>query len=179
MDLVGADYNDFVEGRKSTQTTLDAVLAAARRYCGWHVSPVQSQVVSLNGTGQRRLFLATKRLVSLTSVVENGVDLTVGADAVADPETPGLLWRLGGCWSPGIGNVQVRFEHGYTEAEAADWRRAVLKMTQLWLQAPSRSSSDLKRKKVDDVEYEWFESVASTNVELAASFAQFRLIPAP
>lgn len=183
-ELVAADYAAFVaanaEDDEALQSVIDSVLVAARRYCGWHVSPViDADEVTLNGPGGYRLFLKTKKLGAVASVVEDGVELVVGTDVVVDPETPGMLVRKWGSWSRNFASIVVTFSHGYTEEEAADWRRAILRVTRLWLQTSQRDTADLKRKKVDDVEYEWFESVVSTSAELAAAFSQFRLIPAP
>lgn len=172
-ELTAFDYEDFLAG-DNTQAVLDSVVAAARRYCGWHVSPVRTETVLLNGDGKPRVFVATKKMVSLDSVSIDGEPVT---DAVADPQTPGSVVRRNGVWPVGIGNVEVTFTHGYTEA--ADWRLGLLRMTRIRLQSGTRESADLKRKKIDDVEYEWFEAVVSVNAELAAAFSQFRLLPGP
>lgn len=182
-ELTVSDYEQFAAADPSDEDTiqaaLDAVLAAARRYCGWHVSPVQQQEVQLNGPGGWRLFVRTKHVVSLDDVTEDGEELEIGTDVVADPETPGMIVRKTGRWSCEPASISVTFTHGYTEAEAADWRQAVLGMVKLRLTASTRDSGDLKRKRVDDVEYEWFESLVSSDRELAAKFAQFRILPGP
>ncbi len=171
------DYEEALT--QDPQSVLDAVLAAARRFCGWHVSPVLTDTVRLNGTGGRRLFVKTKRLLTLDSVSEDGEPLEVGVDVVADPETPGMLFRPNSFWKPGTSNIEVTFTHGYVPEEAADWRLAVMRMTRQRLSGSNRDSADMKRKRIDDVEYEWFESAVSDNAELAAAFSAYRLIPAP
>lgn len=181
-ELTTDDYDSFVGpvGDTEKQAALDSVLAAARRYCGWHVSPVETGVeLTLDGPGGLYLFLPTKKVVELTSVVENGVTLSIGTDVVMSAQTPGMLVRKGARWTRDYSSIVVTFDHGYTEAEAADWRRAVLTLTQMWLTTYLREDPGVKRKKIDDVEYEWFETTVSTTSELAALFAQFRIHPAP
>jgi hypothetical protein len=51
-------------------------------------------------------------------------------------------------------------DHGYTEAEAADWRQAILSMVDQMSSLPvsagaGRSDADLIRKTVADIEYQW------------------------
>ncbi len=183
-EIDASDYAAYVaasaDDDDAIQSVIDSVLVAARRYCGWHVSPERAdEEVTLNGPGGYRLFLKTKKLNEITSVIEDGVELEIGTDVVADPETPGMLVRKCGAWTREFASIVVTFTHGYTEEQAADWRRAVMKVSRLWLQTSKRDTADLKRKKIDDVEYEWFESVVSTNAELASAFSQFRLIPSP
>lgn len=182
-ELTSVDYEYFAAAQSgdddAIQAALDAVMAAARRYCGWHVSPVLEQDVTLNGPGGWRLFLKTKKLVSLDEVIEDGTELEVGVDVVADPETPGMLVRKWGAWTREPASIAVTFTHGFTEEEAADWRRAVLRMVRLWMLREQRDNPDLKRKKVDDVEYEWFEGVVSMDHQLSTLFAPFRILPSP
>lgn len=181
-ELSTDDYDAFIGtvDDNAKQAALDAVLAAARRYCGWHVSPVvEDAELTVDGPGGDRLFLPTKKIVALTSVVEDDIELTSGTDFVASANVPGMLVRKGACWTREYSGITVTFDHGYTEAEAADWRRAILQVTQLWLNTAQRTDPSLKRKKIDDVEYEWFEGVVATSNELAALFAQFRIHPAP
>jgi hypothetical protein len=177
-ELTSADYTAFLAGT-DTQSAIDSVLAAARRYCGWHVSPVETDSVTLDGPGGVRLFLKTKNLVSLISVNDAGTDLVVGTDVVASADVPGMLVRQNALWSSTYAAITVSYSHGFTEAEAADWRRAVLQMTRLWLNFATRDTLDMKRKRVRDVEYDWFQAKAATVDELATVFSQFRIVPVP
>ncbi|OMC02170.1 hypothetical protein [Mycolicibacterium fortuitum] len=161
----------------AAQEAIDAVLAAARRYCGWVVSPVATDAeVVVDGPGGRVLSLPTLKLISVSAVDEDGIELGPGDLRVSQL---GLVRkRSGGSWTSAYGAITAKITHGYTEDEAKDWRRAVVKLVGQREQS-SRDSGDLKRKKVDDVEYEWFEGVVSVDSELSALFAPFRILPAP
>lgn len=105
----------------------DAELAAVRRYCGWHVSPVLTgDVVTLDGPGAALLVLPTLRMTALTKVVEDGVELDPATLAWS---TRGLVRKKSGArWSCEYGAITVTFTHGFTEDEAADWQGAVQKV---------------------------------------------------
>lgn len=159
----------------AAQSAINAVLAAARRYCGWHVSPVrEDEVLDLDGPGGRVLSLPTLNLLSVSSVTESGVAVNV-AD-LDRSRRKGTLTKPYGRWTCRDGAIEVTATHGFTEEEAADWRRAVVQLVGQRAQS-SRPSADLKRRKVDDVEYEWFEGLVSVDSELAAVFAPFRILP--
>lgn len=180
-ELAPSDLPASVRGLFATddeaQDAIDAVLVSARRYCGWPVSPVVTDAeVVLDGPGGRVLSVPTLNLVALSAVDEDG---TQWAPADLRASRLGLVCkRSGGCWTSAYGAVKVTMTHGFTEAEAADWRRAVVKLVGQREQS-SRDSGDLKRKKIDDVEYEWFEGVVSVDSELSALFAPFRILPSP
>ncbi|WP_396902458.1 hypothetical protein [Mycolicibacterium sp.] len=102
----------------------EADLAAVRRYCGWHVSPViEGDIVTLDGPGSALLVLPTLRMSALTKVVENDVELDLSTLAWS---RRGLVRKKSGAlWSCEYGAITVTFTHGFTEEEAADWRRTV------------------------------------------------------
>lgn len=159
------------------QDAIDAVLASARRYCGWHVSPVKTDdVIDMDGPGGRVLSLPTLNLLSVSAVTELGIALDV--TMLDKSRRKGTLTKPYGCWTGRDGAIVATVTHGLTEAEAKDWRRAVVQLVGRRAQS-SRDSGDLKRKKVDDVEYEWFEAVVSVDSELSAVFVPFRILPSP
>ena len=162
----------------AAQAAVDAALVAVRRFCGWHVSPViEDDELVVDGPGGRVLSLPTMSLLSVASVVELGV--AVDVTKLDRSQRKGTLTKPWGCWTGRDGAITATVDHGFTEAEAADWRAAVLAIVDEWSQVSTRSSGDMKRKKVDDVEYEWFETLMSTNDALAVKFSQFRILPAP
>lgn len=162
---------------EAAQDAIDAVLASARRYCGWHVSPVKSDdAIDMDGPGGKVLSLPTLNLLSVSSVTELGVDLDVAN--LDRSRRKGTLTKPFGYWTGRDGAIVATVTHGLTEDEAKDWRRAVVQLVGRREQS-SRDSGDLKRKKVDDVEYEWFEGVVSVDAELSAVFAPFRILPSP
>lgn len=177
-ELTSADVEAFTRGRLSAsdpvvEDILAAALVRARRYVGWAVSPViEDDQVALDGPGDRRLFLPTTKIVEITSVAENGtvVDPT---SYVVSADIPRMLYRKNGRWTHEYAGIDVTYTHGFTEDEAADWRRAILLMVDRMSreqQSGARSDDDLVRKKVDDVEYQWVDwgdaaSRAITSVE--------------
>lgn len=173
-----ADVLARFEDDAAAQVAIDTALVAARRYCGWPVSPVVTDdEVTVDGSGCQVQSLPTLNLVSVSEIDEDG---TVHAAADLRVSRLGLVRKRSGArWTSAYGAVTVTMTHGFTEAEAADWRRAVINLVDDWSESSSRDGSDMKRKKVDDVEYEWFETALSTNDELAEKFSQFRILPSP
>jgi len=160
------------------QAAIDAVLVAARRYCGWHVSPVRAdELIELDGPGGRVLSLPTLALNSVASVTELGT--AVDVSTLDRSRRAGTLTKQFGQWTCRDGAITVTATHGYTETEAADWRAGIVAVVDARTQPSLRDDSGLKVKKVDDVQYEWFEALLSVETELSARFAQFRILLAP
>ena len=130
-ELTPTDVETYTQGRlhrddSETARMLTAALAAARRYCGWHVSPVKAgEVLTLDGPRGRVLDLPTRKLLDLTSITEDGRDLDVDG-ALNWSENGSVRKRSGGRWSGCYRSIVATITHGYTEEEAADWRQAVL-----------------------------------------------------
>lgn len=177
-DLPAATRSRFTTDAEA-QAAIDAVVAAARRYCGWHVSPVrEGDVVVVDSDGGVDLPLPTMHLSSVTAVDEDGQDVSPA----------GLRWsrlgalrkRSGARWAAGYGAVTVTMTHGFTEAEAADWRAAIFKAVGDRITTASvRDDPQMARKRVDDVEYQWFATLLSADELLAAEFSSFRILPGP
>lgn len=171
-----ADVVKFTKGRLTddgtdgeTQRLLDAALAAARHYCGWHVSPVKvGDVVSMDGPGGVELHPLTRKIVAVTAVTDDGKDVL--QDIVIPAQMPWKIVRKSGCWSRDLAAITVTMDHGYTEVEAADWRQAILTMVDQMSLVPvsasaGRSDLDLVRKKVDDVEDQWSDGTSMALAE--------------
>jgi hypothetical protein len=120
MALDAATVEAFTHGRldsddPETVRQLAAASNAARRYCGWHVTPVvTNQSLTLDGPGNRILALPTLQLGSVTSIREDGItlnlaDLQVSARGV-------VLKTDGGFWTDKLGGIVVVFTHGYAAA---------------------------------------------------------------
>lgn len=168
-ELSASDVYEFTGGRLAdddgdgtTTDMLKAALTAARRECGWHVCPVKTETVIIDGPDSRILNLPTRKLNAVASVEEDGVSLNVSNLRWSAGGPPGLLSRpcsmrkVGrGWWTPEYQGVEITMTHGYTEAEAADWRHAVLSMVdQIGMVLTGGISQDmLVRKTVDDVTY--------------------------
>jgi hypothetical protein len=169
-ELTTDDVEQFTAGRMladdpEVERMLAAALVTARREVGWHVSPViEDDELILDGPGSRILTLPTRKLVELTTVVEDGTSLNIDDLNWSAGGPPGILERpisvrkrSGGWWSGDYQGVAVTMDHGYTEEEAADWRQAVLTLVDQMgsLVGVGRGESDLVSKKVDDVTYTW------------------------
>lgn len=158
-----ADVVQFTKGRLTddgptgeTQRMLDAALAAARHHVGWHVSPVRADDLTLDGPWSSTLALPTRKLLALTSVTEDGSSVDIGDLSWSES---GLVRKRYGSWTCEYRGVAVSISHGYTEAEAADWRQAILTLVNQMAQSADQSGSgELIRKRVDDVEYQWSDS---------------------
>jgi hypothetical protein len=118
----------FTQGRLNrdddeTERQLDAALAAARNYCGWHVTPaLTEQTYTLDGPGTSVLVLPTLRLTAVTSVTEDGTELD---DSRIEWSSRGLIAKASGlAWTSKMGGITVTIDHGY--ASAPDFDSAVL-----------------------------------------------------
>jgi len=60
---------------------LDAANAEVRRLCGWHVAPVITQTLEMDGTGGQFLLLPTNKLLKVTACTNDGVDVLPYVDA--------------------------------------------------------------------------------------------------
>jgi hypothetical protein len=120
MTLDAAAVESYTNGRldaddADTARQLAAALASARRYCGWHVTPVMTNVsVTLDGSGDRVLVLPTLQLGSVTSITEDGVTLNLSDVQIS---ARGLVIKTNGAfWSDKFGAITVVFTHGYSSA---------------------------------------------------------------
>lgn len=105
----------------------NAVGVLVRRYCGWHVTPVKTHILRLNGSGAALLRLPTLRLGAILSLRENGVDI--------DPEslewsTDGRVFKAGRLpWTDRLGGIVIEIEHGFADAEMAAFAEAITSVT--------------------------------------------------
>lgn len=94
------------------QQDLIAAEAAVRAYCGWHIAPVITEDIVLDGSGTSSLFIKTLRLKNIVSAEASGT--------VLDPET--LEWseagflRTPGVWPDRLRSVKLTIEHGFDDA---------------------------------------------------------------
>lgn len=150
-----------------------AALAAARRYCGWVVTPPETVTITVDGPGGPMLSVPSLCIVEVTEVVEDGVTLDLADLRIS--KTLGQIWKKSGCWTSNVGGIEVTMAHGLDEAP--DFDAAVEQAATALAAAGTRTDTALKRKKVDDVEHEWFESASSfLNESLLSSF---RILPRP
>lgn len=88
---------------------------AVRNYCGWHVAPIQTRTVALNGQGRCELLLPTMKLRAVDLVMSGGIDVTARVEASAE----GIL-ELHGGFARGVNSVVATFTDGYAPEEAPD-----------------------------------------------------------
>lgn len=129
-DLGPDDVARYTSGRliaddAETLRLLSAGLAAARSFCGWHVTGVrEDDEVAMDGPCSALLALPTLRLVELTKVVENDVELDVDDLYVS---ARGLVRKKSGAWWSGhYGAITVTMTHGFEDAD--DFNAAVLSL---------------------------------------------------
>lgn len=104
-------------GPRSPQFWLDAAQGAVRRYCGWHVAPVITETIRLDGTGQRTLLVPSGRLLNLVAATSDD------RDVLAQVEVSGkgmLELKGGGLWTNRLGGVLITITHGYEIDEVPD-----------------------------------------------------------
>lgn len=163
-DLTTEDVRRYTNNRldpddDDTFDMLASALAAARNDVGWHVSPVlTNQTMRRNGHGGCKLRLPTKKIVTLNSITSDGVTIDVNNDVVVDAEVGWLVHKVHGPeWSHKPAGIVVNLDHGFTEKEAADWRRAILSLVDQMstMVTVGRPDSEMAGKTVDDIDYRW------------------------
>lgn len=111
------DYNDALSG--NPEAFLAGATAAVRRACGWHISPIITQEVVLDGAGGYEIDLPTLRLRRLLRVTNDGNPIdTDTIDASAD----GTIALTSGAWSRRLGGIRITMEHGYDPEDVEDLR---------------------------------------------------------
>lgn len=189
-ELAPADLPATVRARfaddPTAQAWIDAALDQARRYCGWHVSPLRTESIDLDGPGSPVLSLPTLNLVSVASVTELGTALD--AATLDRSRRKGTLTKQFGCWSGRDGAITAVVTHGFTEAEAAGWRKAVLELVDRMssmVGAVNGNSGPMVEKRVDDVSYKWQTTVGDPGNQTLFSMLNhellnpYRILPSP
>lgn len=82
-----------------------------RDECGWPISQEIGAVATLDGNGERALWLPSLLVTAVASVVEDGFALAVVTGF--DWTSYGRLLRVNRCWSSKARSVVVTFTHGY------------------------------------------------------------------
>lgn len=100
-----SQFNALMAGMGLEEWRLNVASEAIRSYCGWHVSPVIEQSITLDGDGGTVLILPTLRLVALDEVRVNGAVI------------PNVEWSefgaLRGQWPSRWRSIEVDIRHGY------------------------------------------------------------------
>lgn len=127
MDPTKAEVEVYTQGRLTegdsrTELLLAGALAAAREYCGWHVTPSKSEEIAVDGPGTPLLVLPTLRLVEIEEIADDGL---VIAPAELHWSEIGLVRKLDRrCWTGKYRGVTAKITHGFDNIPA--WKLAVL-----------------------------------------------------
>lgn len=194
-ELTPADVEAYTQGRLSasdpeTLRALNAALTRARRYCGWHVSPVRQDVAVLDRPSWigiwNELALPTLKVVSLDGIEIDGVAMDL-ANVRESKEAPGIIatkdgrpWGAGSLllYDSGYGAIEVTFTHGYAAADAEDFRSAVLALVDraaMAAEGENVGEGALVEKEVDDVRYKWASKVNTVSIDSSA-LQSFRIL---
>lgn len=183
-ELTPTDVAAYTNGQllatdPQTQTMLNAALAAARNDMRWGVAPVSmGEVITLNGRGGQKLWLPTKNVVQIHSITSDGVSIDPVAGITRDADIPNRVILNTGTWSCKYSGITVTWDHGFTNAAAADWRNAILALVTNIAQISvlGRSDAELESKDIDDIGYRWAARQALGSVE--PTLSKYRLLSA-
>ena len=89
---------------------VNSASAAIRGYCGWNITEETVTGDVIDGSGQWDLWLPTKNLTAVASLVENGVTLVSGTNY--DWYRNGQLARSGR-WTSKAKAITITYTHGY------------------------------------------------------------------
>lgn len=98
-----------------TSTPEQAATQAIRDYCGWHVAPVITDTLTLDGTGTDTVLLPSRRVEAIETVKVEGTELE--ADAF-EWSADGLLRRRDRCWPDRYRALEVTLRHGFADMSA-------------------------------------------------------------
>jgi hypothetical protein len=90
-----------------------AACEAARSYCGWHVAPMVSETVTMDGSGTNVLFLPTLHMVELVAVSLDTYPLDVAATDTYDWSTYGTLRLYSDVFPDRKGGIVIEMLHGF------------------------------------------------------------------
>lgn len=96
-------------------TPEQAATQAIRDYCGWHVAPVITDTLILDGTGTDTVLLPSRRVVAVDSVKLDGILLEATA---FEWSADGLLRRKHGSWPESYRSLEVTLQHGFEDMTA-------------------------------------------------------------
>ncbi len=111
---------DEYAGGPFSARAIASASTSVRNDCRWHVAPVITETVTVDGCLSRLLLLPTLRLVSVTAVrILDDTEtawMPVTGWRIAKAEA-GMLYRAVG-WNHGPASIQVDMTHGYAQTPA-------------------------------------------------------------
>lgn len=120
-----------IEGIVTAQTQVDpafwlnAANQAIRTECGWHVAPIITEELVLDGPGGTALLVPSKRVRSIISATSDGRDVT---GQVKFSRRAGVLTLASG-WSCDVGSIELTIEHGFELDEVPDIAAVIVGLT--------------------------------------------------
>lgn len=109
--ITDTDYTAAAQG--TGDLYMRGATNAIRRYCGWHVSPVITEDIIVDGSGRSVQRLPTLALRNLKALSEDGTTLDPSS---VDWSTSGYLERVGGRFTRRLRGIRATIEHGFADA---------------------------------------------------------------
>lgn len=91
-------------------TRLEYASGMVREYCGWHIFPTITEVITMDTYGGPVLILPTLHLTGLVVTYTDPVAVAPGALSWSQQ---GLVALDSGCWPTGLSTVTASMTHGY------------------------------------------------------------------
>ncbi|WP_137843856.1 hypothetical protein [Microbacterium sp. 2FI] len=104
---------------------MKAATQSIRSECGWHVAPVITETLVLDGRGGVALLLPSQRVEAVTLVKNDGVDVT---SRVKFSRRTGVMTLASG-WSCDLGSIEITLTHGYPLESVADIAALIVTLT--------------------------------------------------
>lgn len=105
-----------LDDERGQQFWLDAAHGAVRGHCGWHVAPIITETLTLDGSGGSALLLPSQRVWNIVRALNDGLDVT---SRVKFSRRSGVLTLPGG-WTSDVGSVEIEITHGYSPDEVPE-----------------------------------------------------------
>ncbi|WP_431785375.1 hypothetical protein [Microbacterium maritypicum] len=107
------------------QFWLNAANQAIRTECGWHVAPIITEELVLDGTGGKNLLVPSLRIREVVSVKSDGREVT---DEVKFSRRAGVLTLASG-WSCEVGSIELTIRHGFDADEVPNVAALIVTLT--------------------------------------------------
>ncbi len=104
---------------------LRAANGAVRSACHWHIAPIITETLVLDGRGGTVLLLPSQRVHSIERVLADGVDITT---QVKFSRNSGMISLASG-WPSGLGAIEVTLQHGYAIEEVPEVAGLIVTLT--------------------------------------------------
>ncbi|PHP52590.1 hypothetical protein [Actinomyces ruminis] len=129
------------------KTLLEAASEAARRYCGWHIAPVITETLVLDGSGSDIIELPTMRVKTIDALTERLPGPAARVHEWTPDELTNLEWsRLGtlrrrhGIWTDRYQGITITLSHGYDTAP--DVAQTVCQIAAMALASPTGATHE-------------------------------------